>query len=445
MRTIDRRCIAFIFVTVVPLITGGCNSKLTRNTDPADTLHDADHRVYSADADLWDRLRDGMELDIPDNPRVRQFIDWYLERPAVIARMEQNAGLYLFHIVDSVERREMPLELALLPAIESNYTPTATSHAGAAGIWQFVRSTGRAYGLEQTTWYDARRDLLASTDAALDYLGYLNDFFDGDWELALAAYNAGEGKVSRVRGTNERRGADIDYWSLDLPRETEEYVPRLLALASIVKHPQRYGIELDYIPNRPQLATIETSRTLDLAVAAQRCGLDKEEFRRLNAAYTSAITVSRKKHRILVPAHKEQQLRTVLASLPETKPPQRRVASASSYTVKAGDTLSSIAGRFGISAADIRARNGIRNDLIKVGQRLALRESGARSAASAGKRSYRVKSGDSLWSIARSHNVTVEALRRHNRMARKAVLRPGQVLKIPALREAAAQPTQTTS
>ena len=216
-----------------------------------------------------------------------------------------------------------------------------------------------------------------------------------------------------------------------------------------MKHPDRYGIDLGYIPNRPQLAAIETSRTLDLALAAQRCGLDKEEFCRLNAAYTAAITTSRPTHRILVPAHKKDEFRAVLASLPETKPPQHRIASADSYTVRRGDTLSSIARRFGTSAADIRARNGIRNDLIKVGQRLVLRSSDSgfvkTSAATRNERSYRVKSGDSLWSISRTHSVTVEALRRHNDMGRKTVLQPGQILKIPELHEAAAGSGQTAS
>ena len=184
------------------------------------------------------------------------------------------------------------------------------------------------------------------------------------------------------------------------------------------------------------------------SLAAERCGLDKEEFCRLHAAYTGAITTSRPTHRILVPAHKEAEFRSVMASLPETKPPQRRIASAASYTVRRGDTLSSIARRFGTSAADIRARNSIHNDLIRVGQKLELRSSGAnfvKASATPNARRYRVKRGDSLWSIARTHSVTVEALRRHNRMSRKAILQPGQVLRIPELHEAAARPKQTAS
>ena len=233
MPTIDLRHLLRLLVLLSAAALIGCNTNLARNSLPDDIPESQAKRTYSADANVWDRLRDGMSLETPDNPRVRHFIDWYLERPAVLARMERNAELYLYHIVDKVEQREMPLELALLPAIESNYTPTATSRAGAAGIWQFIRSTGKLYGLEQTTWYDARRDLLASTDAALDYLAYLADYFGDDWEVALAAYNAGEGALGRARAANEQRGLDIDYWSLDLPRETQEYVPRLLALASI--------------------------------------------------------------------------------------------------------------------------------------------------------------------------------------------------------------------
>ena len=210
MRLLDLRSALLPVVCLLILSAAGCNSNLARNADPDETVADTSLPGFDADSDLWERVRAGMVLDAPDNARVRQFIDWYVERPSVLARMQRNAAFHLFHIVESVEARGLPMELALLPAIESNYTPSATSHAGAAGIWQFIRTTGKKYGLEQNAWYDASRDLVASTDAALDYLEYLNDFFDGDWVLALAGYNAGEGKVAKARGRNERRGKVID-------------------------------------------------------------------------------------------------------------------------------------------------------------------------------------------------------------------------------------------
>ena len=432
--------LAIIRWTVLPLVivlalaATGCNSKFSLIQDPSETLV---RRNFSPDDDVWDRLRAGMTLDIPDNARVRRFVQWYLEHPRILARMQENADLYLFHIVDEVDRRGLPLELALLPAVESNYTPTATSHAGAAGIWQFIRSTGRVYGLEQNSWYDARRDLQASTDAALDYLAYLHGYFDGDWELAIAAYNGGEGTVSRARGKNERLGRDIDYWSLDLRTETEEYVPRLFALATLVKHSNRYDLDLAYIPNKPGLALVETERTVDLRKAAKKAGLDEQDFHGMNAAYVSAVTTSRPSHRILVPMHKADDLEKVLAELPEIRPEQLRVTT---YRVKRGDTVSSIARRFGVSQHKLRTDNNIRKNLIRVGQKLTIGGGSVtphRTVARASTRStYRVRKGDTLWHIARTHKVSLDALCQKNGLSKKAVLKPGQTLKIPRLREA---------
>ena len=438
MRLLDLRSALLPVVCLLILSAAGCNSNLARNADPDETVADASLPEFDADSDLWERVRAGMVLDAPDNARVRQFIDWYVERPSVLARMQRNAGFHLFHIVESVEARGLPMELALLPAIESNYTPSATSHAGAAGIWQFIRTTGKKYGLEQNAWYDARRDLVASTDAALDYLAYLNDFFDGDWELALAAYNAGEGKVAKARGRNERRGKDIDYWSIDLPRETREYVPRILALASIVRDPARYGVRLAYLPNRAGLELVNTDRTVDLVTAAKKCGLDEKEFCRLNAAYLAAVTTSRDSHRLFVPADKAETLREVLAALPEIQPQTLR---ATTYTVRRGDTLSTIARRHGISVASLRTNNGIRGSLIRTGQKLTIAPAGpgarGRILVASANRTYRVKNGDTLWTIARKHRITVDALRQHNGLSRKSVPQPGQTLKIPELRQAA--------
>ena len=429
-----------LLVIFLALAAAGCNSNLSFRSDPSEFLVS---RHFSPDDDVWDRMRAGMELDIPDNPRVRKFVRWYLDHPATLEVMQENAELYLFHIVDSIDERGLPMELALLPAVESNYTPSATSRSGAAGIWQFIRSTGRVYGLEQNNWYDARRDLLASTDAALDYLAYLHKYFDGDWELAIAAYNGGEGTISRARGSNERSGEDIDFWSLELRQETEDYVPRLMALATLVKYPRRYGMKLAYIPNRPGLVTVETERTVNLADAAEKSGLDKKDFVKINSAYVSAVTTSRPTHRLLVPAHKADTLEKVLAELPEVKPQQFQVAT---YRVRKGDTISSIARRFGVSQGQIRAQNSLRKDLIQVGQQLTIKGGKATSfrtvAAAPTRRTYKVRKGDTLWSIARSHKVSLNELLQSNGLSKKAVLKPGQTLRIPVVREASTEATR---
>lgn len=432
VRSVTSRWVVLLLIILSALAATGCNSKFAflKNSGGG-------YGHFSPDDDTWDRLQAGMRMDIPNNPRVRKFVKYYLDNPATLDLMQRNAQLYLFHIVDRLDRRGMPLELAFLPAVESNYTPTATSRSGAAGIWQFIQSTGKVYGLDQDHWYDGRRDLVASTDAALDYLAYLNKYFDGDWELAIAAYNGGEGRVSRSRGKNEREGKDIDFWSLDLRQETADYVPRLFALATIFKHPKRHGIELAYIPNRPTLAIVETDRTVDLSKAAEMTGLDKKEFCKLNAAYVSEVTTSREKHRLLVPINKADELEKALKKLPEIKPQRTQVAS---YRVKKGDTLSSIARRHKVSQKDIRIQNNLRRDHIQVGQVLSIsggKTTNYRKVATAPiKTKYRVKKGDTLWSIAQAHNVSVSALCQKNGISKKTVLKPGQNLKIPRLREA---------
>lgn len=508
----DLRSTLVLAATSVALVITGCNSNYARYSDPSESLVAGHYyRSYSSDANLWDRVRSGMRLNIPDNERVERFVRWYSEHPSYLDRMQKNAETYLFHIVEAIEKRGMPMELALLPAVESNYTPTARSHAGAVGMWQFISSTGKIYGLEQNALFDERRHVTASTEAALDYLNKLHDQFGGDWELAMAAYNAGEGAVGRARTRAESRNQPTDYWSLDLPTETEEYVPRLLALATLVKKPRKHGVELGYIPNHPKLAEIETTRTIDLVQAAERCGIDKDEFCKLNAAYLTSITTSQAKHRILVPADKADKLRTVLAQLPEIQPsriasisapPARNTtyrvkrgdtltgvatrfgvsvdqlrsanklkgsqinvgqklvikggkqtsgrttlaaapssstskqsaAVSSRYKVQSGDTLSSIARRFDVSVAQLQQTNQVKGGMIKVGQTLTINGKTAKRSAGGQKATakvYKVKSGDTIWSIAQSHQVKVDLLLAHNGLSNKTVIKPGQTLKIP--------------
>ena len=387
-------------------------------------------------------------MEIPGNSRVARFVQWYKEHPAYLERMQENAEPYLFHIVEELEKHNMPLELALLPAVESNYTPTAESRSGAVGMWQFIHSTGKNYGLDQNPWYDERRHPMASTEAALNYLIALHDMFGGDWELAIAAYNAGEGTVGRARTANEQKDLPTDYWSLDLPTETEEYLPRLLALASLIKRPRQHGVDLAYIPNRPQLVEVETVRTLDLATAAERSGLDKKEFGKLNAAYLTSVTTSQPKHRILVPAHKADELVAVLDQLPEVSapPPPLRYADvvAKTYTVKRGDTLSAIARRFNVSVDRLQAANHMNGSVIKVGQDLTIKggrpTSSTRTASAEAVRVYKVKSGDTLSAIARRFNVSPGQLQTANKLD-DSVIKVGQNLTIEGGRSTSSKPT----
>jgi len=269
----------------------------------------------SAKVDLWCRLREGYKLGAVDNSYVQRAIDKYVRSPDDFEQMLNRARPYLYHIVEKVERRGLPLEIALLPALESRFEPLATSPKSAAGIWQFVPETGRDYGLEQTQWYDGRRDFIAATGAALDYLEKLFDIFGDDWLIALAAYNYGEGNVRKAIKKNEAQGLPTDFWSLDLPNETRWYVPKLLALAKIVNNPQDYGIKLQVIPDRPYVQQVQVKGQISLSLAANLAGLSTTEFTRLNAGYHLGMTGPDGTQNLTVPIRQASLLKQRLAKM----------------------------------------------------------------------------------------------------------------------------------
>src|SRR5512146_1442573 len=243
------------------------------------------------DPDLWQRIRFGFALDPLDSPLVAEQEDWYASRPDYIKRFVDRGSLYLHYIVEQVEKRHMPTEIALLPVVESAFTPNARSHAKASGLWQFIPSTGKNYGLKQNWWVDNRNDIVAATNAALDYLQRLHDEF-GSWELALAAYNCGEGCVSRAIAWNQKRGLPTDYLSLRLPPETRTYVPKLMAVKNIVLWPATYGVELDSVPDQPYFTTVKAPEKIDVKLAAKLAGMSEEEFVALNPAHRKPVAVA---------------------------------------------------------------------------------------------------------------------------------------------------------
>jgi membrane-bound lytic murein transglycosylase D len=249
--------------------------------------------------------------------------------PGYLEQLSLRAGPYLHLIMDEIERRGMPAELALLPEIESRYNPRALSPKSAAGMWQFIPDTGRKYGLKQNGWYDGRKDIVASTHAALSYLQWLHGEFRGDWALALAGYNAGEGAVAAARRRNRNSGKGTDFWSLNLPSETEHYVPKLMAVAKLVRKPGRYGMRPPHIPNGPQLELVDTGRQMDLARAAKLSGLRLADLRRLNAGLKRGKTLPAGPHRLLVPIGSGRRLR-VTSSRSLRLPTVARVDSPSS-------------------------------------------------------------------------------------------------------------------
>lgn len=392
--------------------------------------------------DVWERIRRGMRLEGRDHPGIARDLEWYARHQAYLDRVAERAQPYLHLIVEEVEKRGMPSELALLPVVESAFQPFAYSHGRAAGIWQFVPGTGRRFGLKQTWWYDGRRDIARSTQAALDYLQFLNKEFQGDWLLALAAYNSGEGTVLRAQRNNSRKGKPTDFWSLDLPRETRGYVPKLLAISAIVADPAAYGIALKPIANEPYLAEVDVGSQIDLDLAAELAGISLDDMYRYNPAFNRWATDPDGPHTLLVPMANAEIFQARLAELPEME----RIQWVR-HAVRNGDTLASIASRYRTTVTLIKSVNGIRGNTIHVGNALVIpvaRKDLSRYSLSAEQRlariqetqrkgeriEYVVQQGDSLWSIAQAHGVSVNQLAKWNGMAPRDPLLPGRSLVI---------------
>lgn len=387
--------------------------------------------------DLWARIRNGFQLDpaLLDNPRIERQRLVYAGQPRYFELTSERAGRYLHYVVEQLDQQEMPLELALLPFVESAYNPMAVSTSKAAGIWQFIPSTGLNFSLRQDRWYDGRRDIVESTRAAIEYLTRLNAMFEGDWLLALAAYNCGEGCVSRAVARNRSLGLPTDYWNLQLPAETMNYVPKLLALAQIIDSPDSHDTALPELPDQPYFARISIEQQLDLHTAASLASISPEEMRQLNPAFKQRITAPGGSFELLIPLEQADQFAEALASLPAD---QR--LSFSQYRVQRGDTLSQIASRHGLTPDMIREHNDLKGTLIRVGQELVLpgvgtaiaqtSETPAATTQAAGAASYRVRAGDNLWSIARNNGIEVAQIKRLNRLENSA-LQVGQMLRLP--------------
>jgi membrane-bound lytic murein transglycosylase D len=350
--------------------------------------------------DVWARLRQGFQLDDREDRRIDKAAGVYKDRPEAWARIEDRARRFLPLIVKEVEQRRLPLELALVPVIESTFDPTAVSPGKAAGLWQIIPSTAKTLGLQRNGHYDGRRDVLAATGAALDYLQTLAAEFDGNWELALASYNAGSGTVRRAMARNRESGKPTDYWSLDLPAETEAYVPRLLATARVVKHPRSFGLQLADLPAEPEVTPVQVAEQIDLSLAAKLAQMSISELKDLNPGLMSARSQLPSQQTLLVPVEKAP---TLLAGLDK----------------RSGQTPSErLAGTPASAAAESEVKAG-KPDRKTV-------------AASGTDTTHVVGKGDSLWAVARLHSVEVADLAKANRIRPDTPLREGQRLTIPA-------------
>ncbi|KAF0204311.1 MAG: membrane-bound lytic murein transglycosylase [Gallionellaceae bacterium] len=303
-------------------------------------------------ADLWQRIRNGFSMRELNSKLIARHEKWYASRPEYMARMSERSQRYLFYITEEVERRGMPSEIALLPMIESAFNPGANSVASASGIWQFMPSTGKNFGMQQNWWYDGRRDIISATNGALDYLERLHEQF-GDWELALAAYNWGEGAVARAQARNRKIGKATNYASLRLPRETQNYVPKLLAIKNIVSDPDRFGLKLTDVPNQPYFAAVATSGRIDVKLAAELAGISLEEFIALNPGHNRPVILEETASVILLPIDKVEAFQTNLENT------NQRLVSWQPYQTKKGDHFDRLAPRFGLSANQLRSINGL--------------------------------------------------------------------------------------
>jgi len=303
-------------------------------------------------ADIWERMRPGLRLTPLNSPLVQEWEQYYSRRPDYFARMVERSGRYLYHVIEEVERRKMPAEVALLPMIESAYNPQAYSRAHASGMWQFIPSTGKLYGLRQNYWYDGRRDVLAATSAALDYLEKLHGMF-GDWNLALAAYNWGEGAVGRAIAKNQAKGLPTDYESLTMPAETRNYIPKLQAVRNIIANPERFGITLANVPNHPYFATVTTRSHIDVKVAASFAEMSVEEFRFLNPAHNKPVIKASGVETLVLPIDKVAVFQRNLAAN------ERPLVSWQAYTLKRSDKPEQVAAKYGMTLAQLKEVNGI--------------------------------------------------------------------------------------
>lgn len=385
-----------------------------------------------AEQDIWQRIRNGSTLQAYyDNPGIAKQVAWYSGNQSYIDRVMGRAELYLYYIVGELESNDMPLELALLPAVESAFDPFAYSNSHASGLWQFIPGTGSRFGLHRDWWYDGRRDPIAATGAAIQYLQYLYNYFDQDWLLALAAYNCGEGNVRRAIERNRKQGKATDFWSLKLPRETSAYVPQLLALSRVVANPAAHQIVLPSIGNNPYFDIVEVPEQIDLSKAAELASMEQSQLQKLNPGYSRFVTHPDGPHRLLLPKDQAQEFKLALS-----KTPREQWAPAKQHVVKAGDTLSGIAKRHHVTVNQLRKQNHLRGDLLRIGQRLKIPGSGLDSPL-ASSRNYRVKQGDNLWKIARDNNVSVRDLAKWNNLNVKTPLQLGQIL---SLQSGATQP-----
>ena len=398
-----------------------------------------DHEI----TDIWNRVRSGFSIaDTTNNPRLISELKWYAKHQKYLDRVVERSEPFLHYVLNEAEKRNLPTELVLLPIVESAYQTFAYSHGRASGIWQFIPSTGKIYGLKQNWWYDGRRDVYASTQAALKYLEDLNREFKGNWLHALAAYNSGSGTVRRAIRKNKKRGKPTDFWNLKLPKETQAYVPKLLALKRLISNPADYGITLNCVDDTPYFEAVDIHAQLDLAMAAEMAQIDLDRLYQLNPAFNHWATAPYGPHRLLIPVDQAEIFKQNLAQIPKDERVKWK-----RHKIKDGQTLSHIADRYSVSVSSLKRLNNLRSTNIRAGKYLVIPVSSRKLSdynltayqrkktlqninRKGNKVTHIVQRGDTFWDLSRTYKVNSRSIARWNGMAIRDPLREGQKLVI---------------
>ncbi len=402
----------------------------------SDSAASSDSPAIAETADVLDKLRAGFTLTYEENARTAAELKWFARHPDYLNRVFTRAQRYMPHIAAELERRGMPLELALLPIVESAYDPFAYSHGRAAGLWQMIPGTAKRFGIKQNWWYDGRRDVVDSTRAALDYLQHLEGLNDGNWLNAIASYNSGEGNVLRAARKNRKANKSIDFWYLKLPRETSMYVPKLLALVEIVANPEKYNLTLPVVADEQQFRVADIGGQLDLALAAELAGVDVDTVYQYNPGYNRWSTDPSGPHQLVMPIDVADQFVAALDAVPAADRVRWK-----RHKVKEGEAISQIAEKYNTTVSALRAANNLRGNTIRAGHHLMIpvatkplsaysKSADARLAKTqnrqrAGSRvEHVVRSGESFWTISRRYKITHRQLAAWNGMA------PGDTLSV---------------
>lgn len=407
--------------------------------------------------DLWSRLRTGLQMPDLDTATTRKWEIYYASRPQYLNRIFERGSRYLYHVVEEIEKRGMPMEIALLPMIESAYNPRAESPARASGMWQFIPETGKFYGLERTWWYDGRRDVIQATRAALDYLTKTHSMFD-DWQLALASYNWGENAVARAVAKNRAAGRPTDYAELKMPAETANYVPKLMAIRNIIANPEAFGVTLIDLPNKPYFTAIDNNRHMDVKVAAELAEIPVTELLHLNPGFIRPVIAQKDERKLVLPADKVETFQRNLASY------DKPLLTWQPYVTQRGEDLGKLAQKFGIPLAELKDVNDIdlkeraargqtilvpKAEHLDVSDRQTLAALHANRAAEPVDRGekdkpspiqiksvHKVAKGETLYSIAQRYKLSVAQLTALNGIKGNN-LKAGDTLKIAATKPAA--------